>query len=230
MISNNINTYNFIEEDDFIYGKFQPDDHPQFVKIDNFYCDKNSYMLQEAYDAFVSMAEAAKADSIELKIISATRNFEYQKEIWEKKWVGETLVDHMKLNKSHKNPIERARKILEYTAPPGFTRHHWGTDIDINSVEEEYFNTTEGAKVYAWLKNNAPKFGFCQIYTEQDSLRPSGFKEEKWHWSYIKIAHKIWVNQMDRYSENNLCNFKGYQSVRKLNFAKEYLSSINTCH
>lgn len=84
MISNNINTYNFIEEDDFIYGKFQPDDHPQFVKIDNFYCDKNSYMLQEAYDAFVSMAEAAKADSIELKIISATRNFEYQKEIWEK--------------------------------------------------------------------------------------------------------------------------------------------------
>ena len=230
MPNNYNNSYKFIEEDNFIYGKFQPDDHPYFVKIEDLYCDKNSYMLEEAYEAFVSMAEAARLDSIQLKIISATRNFEYQKEIWEKKWLGQTLVDNMKLNKSLKNPLERARKILEFTAPPGFTRHHWGTDIDINSVEEEYFETDEGIKVYEWLKSNAAKYGFCQIYTEQGALRPSGFKEEKWHWSYIKIAHRIWVNQMDRYSENNLSSFKGYQYVRKLNFAKEYLSSINTCH
>ena len=169
MPNNYNNSYKFIEEDNFIYGKFQPDDHPYFVKIEDLYCDKNSYMLEEAYEAFVSMAEAARLDSIQLKIISATRNFEYQKELWEKKWMGQTLVDNMKLNKSLKNPLERARKILE-------------------------------------------------------------FKEEKWHWSYIKIAHRIWVNQMDRYSENNLSSFKGYQYVRKLNFAKEYLSSINTCH
>ncbi len=48
---------------------------------------------------------------------------------------------------------------------PQASRHHWGTDVDINSVEPEYFESGQGLKEYTWLQENAWKFGFCQPYT-----------------------------------------------------------------
>lgn len=59
----------------YFLGHFDPKMHPDFVQIDSMYCYRELYMLQEAYQAFVEMAKAALADSVHLKIISATRNF-----------------------------------------------------------------------------------------------------------------------------------------------------------
>jgi D-alanyl-D-alanine carboxypeptidase len=55
--------------------------------------------------------------------------------------------------------------IMNYSAMPQASRHHWGTDVDINSVEPEYFESGQGLKEYTWLQENAWKFGFCQPYT-----------------------------------------------------------------
>ena len=91
-----------------------------------------------ARDAF----NKAKRDSIDLKIISGTRNFYEQKAIWNRKW---NLYNNL-------NPIHRAKKILEYSSMPSTSRHHWGTDIDLNSLNNSYFNTGKGLKTYQWLK------------------------------------------------------------------------------
>ncbi|NJK84501.1 MAG: M15 family metallopeptidase [Saprospiraceae bacterium] len=44
------------------------------------------------------------------------------------------------------NPQERALKILKYSSMPGTSRHHWGTDIDLNSFSNSYFEQGEGKK------------------------------------------------------------------------------------
>lgn len=66
--ANDLTNFNHIELDKIIHGKFDPAVHTAFVKIDSIYCYKEMYMLSEAYDAFVAMANAASKDSIELKL------------------------------------------------------------------------------------------------------------------------------------------------------------------
>ncbi len=84
------------------------------------------YLRKETLTAFIKMAEKAKEDGVVLKIISATRNFNYQKSLWDKKWTGYTLVEGKDLSKSIPDGLERFKKILEYSAAPTTSRHHWG--------------------------------------------------------------------------------------------------------
>ena len=78
-------------------------------------------------------------------------------------------------------PVERARMILTYSSMPGTSRHHWGTDMDLNKDNNGYFATGEGLKVYEWLQAHAHEYGFCQPYTPKGPNRPEGYNEEKWH-------------------------------------------------
>lgn len=220
--------YLALDDPRYIAGKFDPAVHPDFIAFEGDSVDRVMHLRTEAYLAFLKMAKAAAEDSITLKIISATRSFDYQKEIWENKWTGKTAVDGKKMHLHLKDAVARALKIMEYSAPPGFSRHHWGTDIDINSVEPEYFETEEGKAVYQWLGRNAGRFGYCQTYTELGDVRPTGFNEEKWHWSYTPIAHKIWDAQLKQFDRLPWYRFKGMQALRAIRFV-EYLRNINTC-
>ncbi|MEO1715087.1 MAG: M15 family metallopeptidase, partial [Bacteroidota bacterium] len=124
----------------FITGNFNPATHPDFVRIEAKLTDKKeAYMHKEAYEAFLKMYAAAKKDGVDLLIRSATRNFNYQKGIWEAKWNGTRKVGGEDLSKTIPDPKARALKILEFSSMPGTSRHHWGTDIDFNSFENSYF-------------------------------------------------------------------------------------------
>ena len=59
----------------FVLGKFNYRKDTSFVKIDAIHSSKTIYLQKEAYKAFAKMYEAAKAESINLKIISGTRIF-----------------------------------------------------------------------------------------------------------------------------------------------------------
>lgn len=126
----------------FVLGKFDYKSDSTFVKVDSRYTAKDIYLNYMTYKAFLEMSNKAKRDSIDLKIISGTRNFYEQKAIWNRKW---NLYNNL-------NPIHRAKKILEYSSMPSTSRHHWGTDIDLNSLNNSYFNTGKGLKTYLWLK------------------------------------------------------------------------------
>lgn len=212
-----------------LHGKFEPSILNDFATVDSQFCFKPSYLLREVYEAFLKMAEAAKKDSIELKIISATRTFDSQKLIWENKWRGKVKIDGQKLTTTYKNTLRRAYKILEYTAPPGFSRHHWGTEIDLNAVEDEFFNTPEGEKMYSWLRIHAGEFGFCQTYTPKDLRNGLGFNEEKWHWSYSRIADSLQSEMVRTFQKTMISDFLGFKEVRKINLLNDYILSIHTC-
>ncbi len=215
---------------ELIHGHYLPQEFDICVKLDSSYCIRETYLLREVHDAFLKMAEAAAKDSIRLIVVSGIRTFDYQKEIWENKWLGLSLVDGKKLSLTHKNPLLRSLKILEYTAPPGFSRHHWGTEIDLNSVEDEYFETDEGRKVYHWLNANASSFGFCQTYPNKILSHRSGFNEEKWHWSYYKISTPILKQLKDNFTKELIRGFLGFKEVRKIDLLNKYILSINTCN
>ncbi|MBK6544547.1 MAG: M15 family metallopeptidase [Saprospiraceae bacterium] len=231
---NSVNTMNRnkvldIEDPKYIAGRFDPAENPEFVSFNSDTSTYSMFLRTEVYIAFLKMAKAALKDSITLGIVSATRSFDYQKELWENKWTGKTPVDGKKLHLQVKDPVLRAKKILEYSAPPGFSRHHWGTDIDLNSTEPEYFETEEGKKVFEWLQKNAKQFGFCQTYTPLGQSRPTGFNEEKWHWSYISVAEKIWKAQLKGFEDQKNFRFKGYTALKSLNLL-DYVRNVNHQH
>ncbi|OAV42718.1 M15 family metallopeptidase [Lewinella sp. 4G2] len=214
---------------DYLSGKFDPAKHPEFLKVAAKYTDGDPYLLhRETYAAFEKMHAAAKADGITLTIVSATRNFDRQKAIWEAKWNGQRLLEGKdKANEVYPDPADRARAILRFSSMPGTSRHHWGTDIDINRLTNDYFRSGQGLKEYEWLVANGPEFGFCQPYTPLGKARPTGYQEERWHWSYIPLAKRLTGFARQRMQAKEVSGFDGQQAAVPLNVIENYVLGIN---
>lgn len=211
---------------DYVMGHFDPATHPDFTIVDIKYADREGlYLRKDTYEAFRRMYDRALKDGIRLQIKSATRNFEYQKGIWEAKWTGEKLIEGSEdLSKTTPDPKERALKILRYSSMPGTSRHHWGTDMDLNSLENSWFDSGDGLKLFNWLKQHATEFGFCQPYT---SGRPSGYLEEKWHWSYMPVSVELTKLAEKQLKNEMIAGFKGSESAVMIDVVKNYVLGIN---
>lgn len=215
---------------EYIMGKFDPKKHPDFVQVPSKYANgrKDRLLRKETYEAFLKMYEAAKKDGIELKILSATRNFATQKIIWEGKWTGKRLHESKEnLAKTTPDPTARALKILRWSSMPGTSRHHWGTDMDLNAFNNEFFEKGEGLKIYTWLTANAAKFGFCQPYSPKDDARPNGYNEEKWHWSYLLLAQPLTTQAKLRLKNNMIAGFQGAETAQSIGVVEKYILGIN---
>jgi len=207
----------FTAED--LLGQFEPATHPDFVKIHSSLSSKpNLYLRKEAYDAYISMHNNAAKEGIQLTIISATRNFNHQKSIWDRKWQREKYAGW-----SH---AEKAKDILKYSSMPGCSRHHWGTDIDINSLEPAYFTQGAGKKIFDWLCANASKFGYYQTYTSKSDGR-RGYEEEQWHWSYMPLAKGMLEQYNQTITYNLLSGFSGSEQAATLRIFEDFVNGIN---
>ncbi len=219
------------EAEDKIYltGKFDPSQKENFSLLPAEFNigGYKMYLRKETLSAFLKMREAAEKDGIDLKITSAARNFDYQKGLWNNKWTGIKIVDGKNLSESIPNGRERFEKILEYSAVPGTSRHHWGADIDINGAEPVYFNSPKGVKEYEWLAKNAPSFGFCQTYNLKDGIRPTGYNEEKWHWSYLPVARELTQEYKNLIKEEDIRGFLGDEYAPSFDLINDYVLSIN---
>ena len=87
---------------------------------------------------------------------------------------------------------DRLDIIIRFSSLPGVSRHHWGTEVDLNSTEVADWEPAVGKKpagkffaLGQWLQANAPSVGLVQAYT---SGRASGYFEEAWHYSYAPIS------------------------------------------
>lgn len=199
-----------------ILGDFDPAKHKGFDKLRSKYTTKKkAYLRDEVYDAFKKMWKDARRDGVSLVIISATRNRKYQSGIWNRKW-----------NSFGGNETDRAGRILQYSSMPGTSRHHWGTDFDLNSLENSYFENGEGLKVYQWLTKNASKYGFYQPYTSFDDYRDAGYREEKWHWSYYPLAIKFQRAYNHIVGYQDLKGFNGWEYAKSLDVINNYVNGV----
>ncbi len=214
---------------DYIMGKFDPKTHDDFIELSTKHASsKEMYLRKDTYEAFKKMDEAARKDGIKFVIRSATRPFNHQKRIWEGKWTGARLVDGKDLSKSTPKVIPRALRILEYSSMPSTSRHHWGTDFDINAFENSYFETGEGKKIYDWMLQHAASFGFCQPYTPKgDGGRPHGYNEEKWHWSYQPISKILTQQAKTKLKDSDIGGFQGAETAVSIGVVEKYVLGIN---
>ena len=93
--------------------------------------------------------------------------------------------------------------ILLWSALPGASRHHWGTDLDVfdkRSVEasglkyemiaDEYEGQGPCARLSEWLQHNSEAYGFYRPYHSY----VGGIGAEPWHISHKQEANRIATN------------------------------------
>jgi zinc D-Ala-D-Ala carboxypeptidase len=212
----------------YLIGNIDPANDPAFARIPEEYIGGSRvWGHKDAVEAFVRMAEAAAVNGYRLKVVSAFRSFDDQKKIWEDKWTGVTRVEGGKLPDTVPDPKARAVKILEFSSMPGTSRHHWGTDFDLNSLNNSYFNTRDGKRIYDWLTAHAAEYGFCQVYSPKGEQRPTGYEEEKWHWSYMPVASWYLKQYPIDVGYERLTGFEGADAAAEIDVIRNYVQAIN---
>ncbi len=156
----------------------------------------------EAAQALGSLQAAAREAGFDLQSASAFRSFERQRLIWNAKVEGRrpVLDDHdAVVDLSPLQPAEQIERILRFSALPGASRHHWGTDVDVfdaAALPDGYRLGLTLAEVapgglfdsfHRWLDERiaaGESFGFYRPY-DQDR---GGVSPERWHLSYAPLA------------------------------------------
>lgn len=205
-------------DENFLLGKTSFESDGRFSLVPSSRSTKSCYLLVEVNWAFEQMAAAAEKEGIVLKVISGGRNFNMQKSIWERKWNAR--------RPNFKSDKETALDILKYSSMPGTSRHHWGTDLDINSLEPSYFASGKGKKEYDWLQKNAGSFGFCQTYDNKQTSGRSGYSEEKWHYSYMPISIVFLSQYNELITSEKLTGFLGSATSKEVDVIRDYVNGI----
>ena len=97
--------------------------------------DSGIFLHKDIISPFLKLQkDAYEAIGADLQIISGHRSYERQLKIWNEKASGKrTLLDknNVAINIQNLIPEDIVNSILYWSAIPGVSRHHWGTDIDI---------------------------------------------------------------------------------------------------
>jgi len=205
---------------DELLGKLTPSTDTGFIKIQLAYTKKPAIYLRKApYESFIKLYEAANKSGIKLMILSATRNFDAQKSIWEKKWSDPKYSKY--------SEKERASQIMKFSSMPGTSRHHWGTDVDFNNLSPSYFESGQGKKIYDWLVTNAADYGFYQTYTNKSQGR-TGYEEEKWHWTYLPLSGPMLDAYNNQINYSDITGFKGSEAAVAVQAIELYVNGIDS--
>lgn len=154
----------------------------------------------------LELQKAARQDGHEPLIVSCFRGHQRQLDIWNKKARGERpILDDQSniISPSDVSAHQLMNAILRWSALPGTSRHHWGTDFDI--VDKNAFPTPdyqvqlvpeeveEGgifAPFYDWLEIYLSKKvpgTFAWPYNQDRG----GVAPERWHLSFAPTAREF---------------------------------------
>lgn len=162
-------------------------------------------MHPEALAAFDQLRRDARAAGFDPKVVSGFRDFERQRTIWNAKAGGQRPVfdnDGCVLDVACMSPEETVFAILRWSALPGGSRHHWGTDFDVidaAAVPEDYRVQLTPEEVadngvfgpfHCWLDERIAtgnSYGLFRPYAEDRG----GVAPERWHLSYAPRAQEF---------------------------------------
>ncbi len=165
-----------------------------------------NFLINQAIESDLNqLLLAAKNDDVEISIISSYRSFDRQLSIWNEKWqgYGPVFSRHGRpLNIAQMSDMEKYKAISLWSALPGLSRHHWGTDLDIFSTEaikqghkvelipDEFSTKGVCGELNNWLDKNLSKYGFFRPYLNYQQ----GVSAEAWHISHISTSDQILKN------------------------------------
>jgi hypothetical protein len=184
--------------------------------------------FKEMTDAFEKYKADNKVKAPSIVARSAFRSYYDQKGIWDGKYTGKRKMAGYKDSLSS---LEKVKLILKYSSAPGTSRHHWGTDIDINVLDNQYFEKGgAGELLYKWLQENAKFYGFCQPYNPLNERNNKGYYLENWHWSFAPVSQKLVRKWKENYSKKKkaiLGKIEGIDSITE-EMPLEYVTSVNS--
>lgn len=136
----------------------------------------------EAAQAFRAMADAARAEGVSLRSVSAYRSYAGQK------------VTYNNYLKKYKRSV-----VDSFSARPGHSEHQTGLALDINAASSRaHFENTPA---FAWLKEHCAEYGFILRY-DQGKEAVTGYRFEPWHYRYVGVeAAKACMEQGLCYEE-----------------------------
>lgn len=156
----------------------------------------------EVADAFAALQGDARAAGFDLAIASSFRSYARQLVLWNGKACGERPVHDdagTQIDMSCLAPAQQLHAILRFSAIPGSSRHHWGTDVDVfdaAALPEGYQLQLSPAEVapgglfdplHCWLDERIEQgksHGFFRPYGSDRG----GVAPERWHLSYAPLA------------------------------------------
>ena len=154
---------------------------------------------------FGDLRDEAAGAGFDVAILSGFRSFDKQLSIWNRKACGELAVldsSAQPLDIAALGDRELVFAILRWSALPGASRHHWGTDLDvydaaarpdgyeIELVPAEYEGSGMFAPFSQWLDDriaNRTAFGFFRPYDRDRQ----GVAPERWHLSHGALASEF---------------------------------------
>ncbi len=151
---------------------------------------------------FRQLKDDAESAGFDLQILSGFRSFAKQLSIWNRKATGKLAVldsNAVPMDIAKLGERDLAYAILRWSALPGASRHHWGTDLDIYDeaarpqgyeielIPEEVDSGGMFGPLHEWLDERmaaGAAFGFFRPY-DQDR---QGVAPERWHLSHRPTA------------------------------------------
>ncbi len=153
----------------------------------------------EAARAFLALQTAARGAGLELQAVSGFRDLARQLAIWNGKFRGERPVLDRRGRPVDMQALDEAGRvaaILVWSALPGASRHHWGSDFDVvdsatvptgeppRLEAHDFAPAGRHARLSTWLDEHAAGFGFFRPY----DVDRGGTSPEPWHLSYAPVA------------------------------------------
>ncbi len=160
------------------------------------------WLSRPTAEAFSALVAASRSQGFELAVASAHRKFERQLLIWNEKAAGiRPLLDEagQVLDIEQLNEREQVFAMLRWSALPGTSRHHWGTDVDVydaaamDAVYRVQLCPDECAQggifsgLHRWLDDvicHNRSFGFQRPF----DIDRGGVAPEPWHLSFAPEA------------------------------------------
>jgi LAS superfamily LD-carboxypeptidase LdcB len=196
---------------------------------------------EDAADAFLKMKQSAADEGIELHPFSAFRDFEAQLKIWNLKYTGKRplyAIDGQELDITGMSPESLVKHILNWSALPGGSRHHWGTEIDVidtAALPDGYQvqllpkETEEGGvfhQLHRWLDRNMERFGFFRPYARYQN----GICAEPWHISYAPVSQPALASLSLELLDKTIaeCSISGQKIIQTLlpKIFRDYILNI----
>ncbi|QPB42289.1 M15 family metallopeptidase [Rodentibacter haemolyticus] len=163
----------------------------------------NHFLQKAARNAFQGLQQSAVKNGFNLQPASSFRDFERQQFIWNNKFNGLRKVHDDKGNPIDLTQLDEWQKcqaILRWSALPGASRHHWGTEIDIfdpdllpqnQSLQLEPWEYEKGGYFFElseFLTEYLPHFDFALPFMQMSKNKKIG--REPWHISYLPLAEQ----------------------------------------
>lgn len=133
-------------------------------------------LQRHAAASLLEMQAAARAEGVELKVLSGFRSLGLQQQ----------LFFGVK-SQRNQSASERAR----VSAPPGYSEHSTGLAVDLGDAsapQTDLAEMFEETPAYAWLQQNAHRYHYVLSFPRGNA---QGVNYEPWHWRFEGTAQAL---------------------------------------